>query len=343
MAPAPEPTAAAAGRKRKKPHGPSKIIAKKSADPKRAYAKKKKEKHKQKEKKSRLKPAEPDQIAATIGDGVAGATVLLSALMQPSRQLEFLLRSFERASKMRLSPLELDSYSEGCMVQLAEGAAQDVESFGDHVKGVFGSSWKEELCEGNHIDGEIAVGSPTLLVISSSALRSLDLLRGLKMFTKECRPVKLFAKHLKVEEQVAMLNARVNIACGTPSRQAILTIPILSYLSFLLCLVHINWAYLDCGTKTIFVSFSKVQNGGSWIKKLIDMEALSLSRLKLVVLDMQKDAKSFTLFTLPQVSNEFWDLYKGYLDPKIREGNMKICFYGAVSERDITKTFSLAE
>jgi hypothetical protein len=111
MAPAPEPTAAAAGRKRKKPHGPSKIIAKKSADPKRAYAKKKKEKHKQKEKKSRLKPAEPDQIAATIGDGVAGATVLLSALMQPSRQLEFLLRSFERASKMRLSPLELDSYS----------------------------------------------------------------------------------------------------------------------------------------------------------------------------------------------------------------------------------------
>ncbi|PWZ38211.1 hypothetical protein Zm00014a_010172 [Zea mays] len=79
------------------------------------------------------------------------------------------------------------------------------------------------------------------------------------------------------------------------------------------------------------------------IKKLIDMEALSFSRLKLVVLDMQKDAKSFTLFTLPQVSNEFWDLYKGYLDPKIREGNMKICFYGAVSERDITKTFSLAE
>jgi len=117
------------------------------------------------------------------------------------------------------------------------------------------------------------------------------------MFTKECRPVKLFAKHLKVEEQVAMLNARVNIACGTPSR----------------------------------------------IKKLIDIEALSLSRLKLVVLDMQKDAKSFNLFTLPQVSNEFWDLYKGYLDPKVREGNMRICFYGAVSERDITKALPPAE
>jgi hypothetical protein len=111
MAPAPEPTAAAAGRKRKKPQGPSEILAKKSADPKSAYGKKKKEKHKHKDKKPRSKPAEPDQIAAAVGDGAAGAAVLLSAVMQPARQLEFLLRSFERTAKMRLSPLELDSYS----------------------------------------------------------------------------------------------------------------------------------------------------------------------------------------------------------------------------------------
>ncbi|RLM73310.1 protein CMSS1 [Panicum miliaceum] len=306
MAPATEPTAAAAGGKRKKPHGPSKTLAKKQSDPKSTSGKeKKKEKHKHtthKEKKPRptgppaKEPPEPDQAAA--GDGAAGGGVLLSAAMPPARQLEFLLRSFERAGKMRLSPLELDSYSEGCMVPLAEGRAQDVESFGDHVKGAFGGSWKEELCEGQVVEGEIGVGSPALLVISSAALRSLELLRGLKMFTKECRPVKLFAKHLKVEEQVAMLNARVNIACVRS-----------------LCR----------------------------IKKLIDIEALSLSRLKLVVLDMQKDAKSFNLFTLPQVSNEFWDLYKGYLDPKVQEGNMRICFYGAVSERDITKALPPAE
>ncbi|KAJ1270442.1 hypothetical protein BS78_06G052600 [Paspalum vaginatum] len=303
MAPAPEPTAAAVGRKRNKPHGPSKAVAEKRTYAKSASAKKE-EKHKHKEKKPRpawshsQRPAEPDHTAAAgSGDGAAGGGVLLSAAMPPARQLEFLLRSFERAAKMRLSPLELDSYSEGRMVQLAEGASQDVESFGDHVKGVFGASWKEELCEGKFVEDQIGVGSPALLVISSAALRSLELLRGLKMFTKECRPVKLFAKHLKVEEQVTMLNARVNIACGTPSR----------------------------------------------IKKLIDMEALSLSRLKLLVFDMQKDAKSFTLFTLPQVSNEFWDLYKGYLDPKVRDGNTRICFYGAVSERDITKALPPAE
>ncbi|KAK3145047.1 hypothetical protein QOZ80_4AG0321990 [Eleusine coracana subsp. coracana] len=302
MTPAPEPTAAVADRKRKKPHGPPKSLGKKLANPSSAPvpAKGKKKKHKHKEKQPRQptphakKPAEPDQSTATAGaagDDPATGAVLLSAAMPPARQLEFFLRSFERAAKMRLSPLELDSYSEGCLVRLAEEANQDVESFGDHVKGAFGASWKEELCDGNIVEGKIGVGSPALLVICSAALRSLELLRGLKMFTKECRPVKLFAKHLKVEEQVAMLNARVNIACGTPSR----------------------------------------------IKKLIDMEALSLSRLKLVVLDMQRDAKSFTLFTLPQVSNEFWDLYKGYLDSKIQGGETRICFYGAVPEKDVTK------
>ncbi|XP_062184708.1 uncharacterized protein LOC133888466 [Phragmites australis] len=113
---APAPTAAAAGRKRKKPHGPSKALAKKALILKSAPAKAKKKKHEHKEKKPQpptphaKKPAEPDQTAAT-GDEPASGGVFLSAAMPPARQLKFLLRSFERAAKMRLSPLELDSYS----------------------------------------------------------------------------------------------------------------------------------------------------------------------------------------------------------------------------------------
>jgi len=192
MAPATEPTTAAAGRKRKKPHGPSKTLAKKPSGPK-STSGKKKEKHKHtthKEKKPRptgppaKKPDEPDQVAA--GDGAAGGGVLLSAAMPPARQLEFLLRSFERAVKMRLSPLELDSYSEGCVVPLAEGRDQDV----DHVKGAFGASRKEELCEGQVVEGEIGVGSPALLVISLAALRSLELSEGFKNVHQRMPPSK---------------------------------------------------------------------------------------------------------------------------------------------------------
>lgn len=49
-------------------------------------------------------------------------------------------------------------------------------------------------------------------------------------------------------------------------------------------------------------SFFHQQN--SRIKKLIDMDALLLSRLQVIVLDMQRDAKGFSLFTLPQVRLE---------------------------------------
>lgn len=39
----------------------------------------------------------------------------------------------------------------------------------------------------------------------------------------------------------------------------------------------------------------------SRIKKLIDMDAMILSRLTLVVLDMHRDAKGYTLLTLKQI------------------------------------------
>ncbi|KAG0455271.1 hypothetical protein HPP92_024563 [Vanilla planifolia] len=67
----------------------------------------------------------------------------------------------------------------------------------------------------------------------------------------------------------------------------------------------------------------------SRIKKLIDIDALLLSRLALVVLDVQSDAKGYSLFTLPQVSMEFWDLYRSHFNERIIQGSTRICFYGA--------------
>lgn len=217
MAP-PSQAATATTGKRKKQHKPAKNLAVKSTNPVSKKARKQK---------MPRPPAEQDETntaaaAAAVGEP-AGGGVLLSAALPPARQLEFLLRSFERATKMRLSPLELGAYSgmytctrttvsasvkfksvcfyarlavsvrwiikvfldplvlsvEECMVQLAEGASQDVESLADHVKGAFGAMWKGELCEGKLVEGSVDVGSPALLVISLGALRSLELLRYL--------------------------------------------------------------------------------------------------------------------------------------------------------------------
>ncbi|XP_057783692.1 uncharacterized protein LOC131001342 isoform X2 [Salvia miltiorrhiza] len=173
-----------------------------------------------------------------------------------SQQLSFLIDQYQSANGVQLSSLELDSLKETCIVEQGQDTAQNnTGNLVEDLKVAFGSSWKKVLCEKHLQEGQVDPGSPALLVISLSALRSLELLRELRSLTGDCHAAKLFSKHMKIEEQVSTLKNRVNIASGTPSR----------------------------------------------IKKLIDMEALGLSRLSVIVLDMNTDVKGYSLFTLPQV------------------------------------------
>uniref|UniRef100_A0A0D6R0X0 DEAD/DEAH box helicase domain-containing protein n=1 Tax=Araucaria cunninghamii TaxID=56994 RepID=A0A0D6R0X0_ARACU len=167
------------------------------------------------------------------------------------------------------------------MLELSNNVDHSIQNLAKHVKAIFGSSWKDVLCEGNILEGNVAPGSPAILIISSSAVRCVEVLRGLRELTTNCHAAKLFAKHIKMEEQVSMLKGRVNIAGGTPSR----------------------------------------------IKNLIDIEALGISRLSVLVLDMHKDAKGQTLFTLPQVSNQFWELYRTHFHKQVILGKLRLCLY----------------
>lgn len=200
-----------------------------------------------------------------------------------AQQLEYFHEEYQLANRVQLSSLELDSFTETCMLELNPDQAQTSSALADHMKVAFGPSWKEILYE-QELDGKTDPGQPALLVISLSALRSLDLLRELRPLTSECRAAKLFSKHMKIEEQASSLKNRVNIASGTPSR----------------------------------------------IKKLIDIEALGLSRLALIVLDMKTDAKGYSLLTLSQVRDEFWVLYRNYFHQRVLEGALRICLYDEI-------------
>lgn len=184
----------------------------------------------------------------------------------------------------RLSSLELESVKDTCLLKLSEDLDQSPENLIEHMKAFFGSSWKQMLCENHLVEGNIEPGNPSLVVVSLSAVRSLEVHRALRPLTRECPAAKLFSKHIKIEEQVSFLKNRVNIACGTPSR----------------------------------------------IKKLIDMEALGLTRLKVIVLDMHTDVKGFSLFSLPQIRDEFWDLYRSYFHNPLVQGNIRVCLYGPI-------------
>lgn len=210
--------------------------------------------------------------------------VAMSQHSSPAEQRKFFLGHFESVNGIKLSSLELESIKDMYFLKLSEGISQDAGNLWRHVKDTFGSSWKEVLFEDQLIEGKIDPGNPSVLVISASAIRSLELLRGLRTLAKKCQVAKLFSKHIKIDDQVAFLKNRVNLASGTPSR----------------------------------------------IKKLCEMEALGLSRLEIIVLDMHTDVKGYSLLTLPQVRDEFWDLYKSYLHQRLVQGNLRICLYGPI-------------
>ncbi|PHH88686.1 hypothetical protein CDD83_7199 [Cordyceps sp. RAO-2017] len=63
-------------------------------------------------------------------------------------------------------------------------------------------------------------GSPHTLIVAGAGLRAADIVRAVRTFSgKDNAVAKLFAKHIKVDEQVAFLQSRkTGIGVGTPAR-----------------------------------------------------------------------------------------------------------------------------
>ncbi|XP_006890104.1 PREDICTED: uncharacterized protein C3orf26 homolog [Elephantulus edwardii] len=83
------------------------------------------------------------------------------------------------------------------------------------------SSYLKEICpkwvklRKNHSEKK----SVLMLIICSSAVRALELIRSMTAFKGESKVMKLFAKHIKIQEQVKLLEKRVvHLGVGTPGR-----------------------------------------------------------------------------------------------------------------------------
>lgn len=225
-------------------------------------------------KRSTIKKKQPALVVATkSGDRNA---VQWKAL---DYQAAWLTDAF-RSALESLPQLEHNSIPEDSLVHLSEQRDRGAVNLSWHAKNMFGTSWKDALFKGENSSNN-QKGSPSLLILCSSATRCVELLKGLKDLSKECKPAKLFAKHIKVEEQVKALEGYVNIAAGTPNR----------------------------------------------VKKLMDVGAFGLGRLSVVVLDMHEDAKGMTLFTVPQVKTDFWELYRDHFQHQVLNRKLRICLY----------------
>lgn len=124
--------------------------------------------------------------------------------------------------------------------------------------------------------------SPYFLILCSSALRCVEVIKYLTPF--KCRVAKLFAKHMKVDEQAKQLaGVYLPIAVGTPAR----------------------------------------------VKKLLEMNALSLKHTTHVVFDMEKDKKQLTVLELKDTAKEMMDLLQFYFIPQLNkeDSNLKLVLF----------------
>ncbi|KAF9610006.1 hypothetical protein IFM89_019646 [Coptis chinensis] len=124
------------------------------------------------------------------------ASLVPSSSLPASEHLSFFLNWFQSANGLKLSSLEL-------------------ESFKAHMKDAFGTSWKEELFEGKLLEGTVDPGNPAILVISTSAIRSLELLR------LECRDAKLFLETYETQDQVTISKDETVVLDGAGDKKAI--------------------------------------------------------------------------------------------------------------------------
>lgn len=55
--------------------------------------------------------------------------------------------------------------------------------------------------------------------------------------------------------------------------------------------------------------------------------ALRTGRLRFVVVDMWRNTKNFSLFDMPELKADFWQLYNGHVHPRVSAGTARVCLF----------------
>ncbi|CAN0358569.1 unnamed protein product [Ectocarpus sp. 12 AP-2014] len=176
-----------------------------------AFKAKLKEKKKQRSQEESLAPA-----ATKAGDGgERGAKAGAAVTNTVEEEAEELWARFCKVRGDLVTPLELD------FPWITAGSLARVEGFGAHTAmklvGFIKASlpdWKKRIQNRN---SNAPRGSPSVLIVCAGARRCVEVMKHLTAF--RCQVVKLFAKHLKIEEQKVMLRKGCfPLGVGTPGR-----------------------------------------------------------------------------------------------------------------------------
>ncbi|KAJ9071071.1 Protein cms1 [Entomophthora muscae] len=121
-----------------------------------------------------------------------------------------LRNTFPDSSELELEPAKLREDS--CFDNSSFEMAHTIADFPAFVRATVSSS--ESLSQRSGCNG-----APIVLVITPSAIRAASVARAIKDACGELKVAKLFAKHLKVEEQTTFLKSSdITLGAGSPNR-----------------------------------------------------------------------------------------------------------------------------
>jgi protein CMS1 len=163
-------------------------------------------KEKMKSKKLKTDPSDVPSAESEAGEATAAAASAVAVAVAESYEL---LRSALRSTRFRESVIPAD------MMYIPKALSKSDTSqkcpFFSTIQTKIPDFQTKKKTPGSE------VGSPLVIIVSAGAVRSVEIMRHLST-SAQCRIAKLFAKHIKVEEQVDMLREYNPIAVGTPNR-----------------------------------------------------------------------------------------------------------------------------
>ncbi|KAG0272076.1 hypothetical protein BGZ95_012178, partial [Linnemannia exigua] len=110
----------------------------------------------------------------------------------------------------------VDSWKSKLLVKDAHATPSKFAKAMEHESGKGSKKDKKKPLE---VVENLPRGAPVVLIISASGIRAVEVIRALPLFAEAAKVGKLFAKHLKVSEQVYFLeNTCTHICVGTPNR-----------------------------------------------------------------------------------------------------------------------------
>lgn len=123
----------------------------------------------------------------------------------------------------------------------------NLSSPSDYLKDILAPVWRSTLKKSLYLK---VPGSPSVLLLCSSAIRAVELNRQIKEFCGgKCKVAKLFAKHMKVQEQQKYLRkTNCQLGIGTPARIALLIKSGALHLEHMICIV-LDWNWRDAKLK----------------------------------------------------------------------------------------------